>query len=110
MTIFVSIVTRICRRYGGPLVALAALTSFAAHAQEDDGTAAFQRGDYVAAHEAWLPFAEQGDAIAQYRLGFLYEEGRGVPPNDSLAAIWYRDAAGRGERRATEALARINGW
>ena len=36
--------------------------------------------------------AAQGDPDAQYSLGQLYEDGRGVPQDYSLAAAWYRVA------------------
>ncbi len=36
---------------------------------------------------------EQGDADAQYRLGWAYEYGRGVETNAAEAAKWYRKAA-----------------
>ncbi len=37
--------------------------------------------------------AEAGDVRAQYQLGVVYEEGRGVPPNGQQAVAWYRRAA-----------------
>ena len=40
--------------------------------------------------------AEQGDATAQFNLGFMYAIGAGVPQNDAEAMRWYRMAAGQG--------------
>src|SRR5882762_2102412 len=40
--------------------------------------------------------AEQGDAIAQLKLGIRYDGGLGVPQNYVLAASWYRKAADQG--------------
>ena len=40
--------------------------------------------------------AEQGDAVAQYNLGFSYAYGTGVPQDDALALAWYRRAADQG--------------
>jgi TPR repeat protein len=37
--------------------------------------------------------AEQGNAPAQYNLGVIYANGRGVPQNDADAVKWYRLAA-----------------
>jgi len=42
------------------------------------GLAAASRGDYAQALTIWKPLAEQGDAVAQYNLGVLYERGQGV--------------------------------
>ena len=43
---------------------------------------------------------ELGDARAQYNLGGLYAEGRGVPPDAAGAVAWYRRAAEQGHVRA----------
>jgi TPR repeat protein len=40
--------------------------------------------------------AEQGVADDQYALGFMYENGRGVPQDYAEAAKWYRKAADQG--------------
>lgn len=44
--------------------------------------------------------AEQGNADAQVRLGFLYAEGQGVPQDYVLAAQWFRRAAEQGDAYA----------
>ena len=56
---------------------------------------------YAAAAVAWYRrAAEQGDARAQYNLGGMYREGRGVPPDAAGAVAWYRRAAEQGHVRA----------
>ena len=40
--------------------------------------------------------AEQGDADAQYNLGFAYAVGRSVPRDDAEAVRWFRLAADQG--------------
>jgi uncharacterized protein len=40
--------------------------------------------------------AEQGYAPAQYKLGFMNENGQGAPLSLEAAAIWYRKAAEQG--------------
>jgi len=40
--------------------------------------------------------AEQGDAIAQYNLGLMYDRGEGVPEDDVEAVRWHRLAAEQG--------------
>ncbi len=35
----------------------------------DEGVAAYERGDYATALREWRPFAEQGNASAQFNLG-----------------------------------------
>ena len=59
------------------------------------GLAAAQRGDFATALREWTPLAEQGGADAQFNLGFMYNNGRGVPQDDKTAVKWYRLAAER---------------
>jgi TPR repeat protein len=40
--------------------------------------------------------AEQGDAQAQFNLGFAYHDGQGVPRDDAEAVKWIRLAAAKG--------------
>ena len=44
--------------------------------------------------------AEQGIAEAQFILGAMYDNGRGVPQDDAEAAKWYRLAADQGQANA----------
>ena len=59
----------------------------------DEGLAAFERGDYETAVREFELLAEQGDADAQFFLGFMYGDGQGVAPDDAEAVKWYRRAA-----------------
>ena len=44
----------------------------------------------------WRPLADQGYASAQFNLGTMYTNGRGVPKDDVQAVKWYRLAADQG--------------
>ena len=46
--------------------------------------------------EATKKAAERGDANAQFFLGDMYDNGRGVSENDAEAVKWYRKAADQG--------------
>ena len=48
--------------------------------------------------------AEQGDAIAQYNLGLMYDSGDGVPQDDIEAEKWYRKSAEQGNADAQSYL------
>jgi len=48
--------------------------------------------------------AERGNAAAQYNLGVMYEDGRGVTRDDAQAAAWYRKAADQGDAVAKDNL------
>ena len=84
-------------------VALAVvLTTTASAADLQKGTDALYAGDYVTALAEFTPLAEAGDATAQHRLGWMYENGKGVAQDDAIATKWYRRAF-EGYRRAAEA-------
>ncbi len=57
-----------------------------------EGVAAYGRGDYATALREFRPFAEQGDANAQFNLGVMYDKGQGVPQDYAEAVKWYRKA------------------
>ena len=40
--------------------------------------------------------AEQGDADAQYNLGWMYKNGYGISQDDSEAVKWFRKVAEQG--------------
>jgi localization factor PodJL len=62
-------------------------------------------GDSVAAFQ-WLEKAAlQGQPVAEYSLGTLYERGQGVIASPALALKWYLAAANQGNRKAMHNLA-----
>ncbi|MSO74665.1 MAG: sel1 repeat family protein, partial [Alphaproteobacteria bacterium] len=72
----------------------------------EDANAAYERSDYATALKLWRPLAEQGDADAQYKLGWMYRDGQGVLQDYAEAARWYRKAADQGDAWAQTNL----GW
>jgi len=66
----------------------------------EDGLAAYQDKDYAKAIEIWRPLADSGNAAAQFRLGAMYIEGRGVERDDAEAVKWFRRAAEQGDPMA----------
>ena len=63
-----------------------------------------QPQDYAQAAIWYRKAADQGEAVAQWRLGSLYQAGHGVPQDYAQAAIWYRKAAEQGNADAQEML------
>jgi TPR repeat protein len=53
--------------------------------------------------------AEQGYALSQLDLGYLYEQGKGVSLDYTAAYMWYRAAADRGEKNAELQLKKLSG-
>ena len=66
---------------------------------------AYQAGDFVSARNLWKTAAQSGDLSAQYNLGLLYAEGRGVVRNPQAAMDWWRLAAQKGHARSQHNLA-----
>ena len=62
----------------------------------EDGAAAYQRGDYATAQKIFQTLAAQGNAEAQYNLGFMYDSGKGVKQDYAEALKWYRLAVAQG--------------
>ena len=54
--------------------------------------------------EEYRKAAEQGDAEAQNKLGFMYHTGRGVAEDAAEAVKWYRKAAEQGHALAQATL------
>ena len=64
------------------------------------GLAAYEAGDYASALKEWKPLAEAGDAAVQLNLGYMYDNGRGVPQDYARAVRWYRLASEQGDADA----------
>lgn len=78
------------------LIALC-LCSVAARAGDTAAAdAAYRKGDYRVAARDLRVLAEKGEAKAQYRLGVLYDSGKGVKRDRAKAAHWYTKAAQQG--------------
>ncbi len=77
-------------------VALVFLSPRSAPAGFEEGHAAYERGDYHTAFREMMPLALAGDPAAQFNLGVMYAQGRGVPRDDAEAVRWYRLAADQG--------------
>jgi len=89
------------------MVMLSSFLTTSAWAGFNEGLAAYENGDYVAALEEWLPPASEGDAVAQNYLGEIYFYGEGVPQDYAEAVDWYRLAAEQGHAGAQFNLGRM---
>ena len=56
----------------------------------DEALAAYNKDNFKVAAKEFSKLAKQGNAKAQYNLGWMYSHGEGVPKDDKLAAKWYR--------------------
>ncbi len=66
----------------------------------DAGIEAYIDGRHADAIKRFEPLAARGDHRAQYWLGAIYVEGKGVPRDRVLGHMWFSVAARRGNRAA----------
>lgn len=67
-----------------------------AEGEWDQARGAHERGDYAAEVALVRPLAERGYPFAQFNLGVLYDQGKGVPQDNAQAMQWYQKAAEQG--------------
>lgn len=84
----------VSRLLGTVLIAAAAASP--ARADFQAGAEAYSRGDYRAAIDQWVPYAESGDPRAMYNLGQMYRLGIGTEKDLGKAEDYYRRAAALG--------------
>ena len=78
----------------------------AAAGEFEDAVRAYDQGNLEAAIIIFEQLAQQGNALAQYNLGWMLDNGEGVPEDDAEAVRWYRKAAEQGDADAQHNL----GW
>jgi tetratricopeptide (TPR) repeat protein len=61
------------------------------------GEQALKNGDYATAIKEFLALAKQGNAVAQFNLGLMYDDGYGVRQDYAEALRWYLKAAEQGD-------------
>lgn len=84
------------RRYGWIPILLFLTVTSCAHTGFDDGLSASKKGDYSKSYKEFKVLADQGDANAQFNLGWIYLNGHGVPQDYTEAVNWFRKAADQG--------------
>lgn len=75
----------------------------------NEGMAAYERQDYRTAFKEFSELAGTGDPYAQYLLGRMYAQGKGVVQDYAQAHKWYNLAASRGFSPAAQARDAVAG-
>jgi TPR repeat protein len=79
--------------------------SCAALAQNfDTGLRAYEQHDYKTAMQEWRPLADKGNDMAEFNLGLMYYDGKGVTQDYAAAAQWFERAANQGYIKAQHNL------
>ena len=86
----------LCGRASGLALLLLCLACTAKADTLGAGVRAFVRHDYVRAAPLLLLEAERGVPIAQTYIGYMYQNGLGVPRDYAVAASWLNQAAQQG--------------
>jgi len=89
------------------LAAATMLCCTGASAGLTEGYDALSRQDYATAIKEYRPLAERGNAEAQYRIGRLYEFGKGYPKDQAQGIAWIRKAAAQNHADAQQELGYI---
>jgi uncharacterized protein len=89
-------------------VAAALLLSTTVSANDiDDAIQSMRAGNFAEAYCILKPYAERGDAEAQYNIGWMYLNGYGLAMNDKLALKWWQRASDKGHTEATFSIAML---
>jgi len=70
----------------------------------ETGYVAYQKGDFEGAAKEWLALAKEGHTKAQYNLGILFDQGKGVVQDRAEAVRWWRRSAESGFQMAQHNL------
>ena len=73
------------------------------------GLTAYGKGDFATAIKEWTTLALQGNGDAQFALGVMCENGKGVIKDYKTALKWYRLGAEQGNANAQLNLGRLYG-
>jgi uncharacterized protein len=93
---------RICETIVGIMISEVAMAG-----PLEEADSAFNRGDFGRARNGYSELANQGDRIAQFKLGVLYDEGNGVDKNSREAIRWYCISSAQGFPEAAYNLGRL---
>lgn len=92
----------------GILYALIALMAAPLEASDvSDAINAMRAGNFAEAYCVLKPYAESGDAEAQYNIGWMYLNGYGLMMNDSKALEWWQRASDQGYTDASFSIAML---
>jgi hypothetical protein len=70
----------------------------------NEGLDALRTEDWATAAKELRPLADGGNAEAQYRIGRMFEFGKGYPQDKAEAIAWYRKAAAQNNTAAQQEL------
>jgi TPR repeat protein len=92
--------------FASAALVIALLPAIPAHATPlDDALKALEAGSNPKAVELLTRLANEGNPMAQFRLGGLYYHGRGVAEDENMAIYWWKKSAATGNAEAMYQIA-----
>jgi len=70
--------------------------SMGAQAGLKEGRSAYKSKDFETAMNEFKPLADNGDPVAQFYIGLMYDNGEGVLQSYPQAIVWYTKSADKG--------------
>lgn len=91
------------------LSAMSSLKGKTSDVINEEGEAAYAKGDYADAIAKFKFAVAQGNAIAQFNMGSMHRTGSGVEKNFAEAAKWFKLAADQGNASAQNSIGILYG-
>jgi TPR repeat protein len=88
-------------------VSLQACTSTIEKAKLEEGKTSYETGNFKEAFHRLLPLASEGNAHAEYAVGYMYYYGYGVPVDAESGIFWMQKSASQNYAPAIKALGLI---
>ncbi len=73
----------------------------------DTAVTEYNQGNYIKALDAFYVLAKEGHPKAQFNVGLIYANGKGVNKDSYQAMVWYKKAAKQGNAAAQYNLAKL---
>jgi TPR repeat protein len=88
-------------------VLLQACTSAMQARRLDDGKASFKEGNFSEAFQKLMPLAAEGNAHAEYAVGYMYYYGYGITRDSQSGIFWMQKSAAQHYQPAEKAMSLI---
>jgi TPR repeat protein len=89
---------------GSVILSAIGLLSPLIFADFEKGMTYYEAGQLTEAVDEWTIDANGGDSDAQFNLGYMYDNGEGVPQDAKKAVYWYTLSAEQGDSNAQRKL------
>jgi len=89
------------------ILAVLLLAPLLSWAGTEEAVETYRTGDYAGAMTQFKALAGEGNVVAMYYVGILYDRGYGVPVDHAEAAKWFEKGAARGDSLSSYHLGKM---